>query len=260
VPGLLLSGLARSAVFAPLEAGGRVGAVVQRLSNSIALGMFRDGEQLPAQQDLAADLGVSLVTLREALSQLQERGLVETRRGHRGGSFVRLNSGVSTARARQRLYRMSSHDLVDLADMQRAVSGQASRLAAARSTPDFVTRLIGHIDLLERTTALGERRCIDGRFLIEVAAASQSVRLTRAEMALQAEVNELRWLVATDGQHDEHDDDAPDVRLRDVVASHRGLVDAIGSGDEELAQSAAETRVADDLTRLLGMHKQMMGV
>jgi len=253
LPGLLLSGLARSAVFAPLEPGGRVGAVVQRLSDSIALGMFRDGEQLPAQQELAADLGVSLVTLREALSQLQERGLVETRRGHGGGSFVRLNSGVSTARARQRLYRMSSHDLVDLADMQRAVSGQAGRLAAARSTPDFVTRLSGHIDLLERTPEPGERRCIDGRFLIEVAAASQSVRLTRAEMQLQAEANALRWLTGAGG-------DADGERHREVVACHRALVLAIGAGEEDEAQSLAERRVADDLVRLLGLHRQMMGV
>lgn len=256
MPGLLLSSLARSAVFAPLEPGGRVEAVVQRLSDSIALGMLRDGEQLPAQQDLAADLGVSLVTLREALSQLQQRGLVETRRGHGGGSFVRLNSSASTARARRQLYRMSSHDLVDLADMQRAVSGQASKLAAARITPDFVGRLTSHIDNLEHATAIGERRRVDGRFLIEVAAASQSVRLTRAEMQLQAEVNELRWLPASD---DDGDDDRAE-RHRAVIASHRELVAAIGAGDEAGAQSIAERRVDDDLRRLLGLHMRMLGV
>lgn len=227
-------------------------AVVQRLSDSIALGMLRDGEQLPAQQDLAAELGVSLVTLREALSQLQQRGLVETRRGHGGGSFVKLNSNASTARARQQLYRMSSHDLVDLADMQRAVSGQASRLAAARITPDFVARLTTHIDHLEHATVIGDQRRIDGRFLIEVAAASQSVRLTRAEMQLQAEVNELRWM------HTSDDDRAP--HLQTVVGNHRVLLEAIGAGDSARAQAVAEDRVDADLQRLLGMHMRMLGV
>ena len=152
---------------------------------------------------------------------------------------------------------MSSHDLVDLADMQRAVSGQASRLAAARITPDFVARLTTHIDHLEHAGVIGERRRIDGRFLIEVAAASQSVRLTRVEMQLQAEVNELRWLTASDGDEGEHEQTT---HLHKVVASHRQLVAAIGAGDEDRAQGVAEQRVDADLQRLLGLHMQMLGV
>ena len=82
MPSLLLSGLARSVMFAPIDpGGGRVEAVANRLSDSISLGMLRDGDQLPAQQDLAGHLGVSLITLRDALALLKERGLIETRRG-----------------------------------------------------------------------------------------------------------------------------------------------------------------------------------
>lgn len=253
--GLRLSTLARSAVFAPLQAGGRVDAVVQRLTDSMALGMLHDGEQLPAQQDLAADLGVSLVTLREALSQLQQRGLVETRRGHRGGSFVRLNPEASAVAARQRLYRMSSHDLVDLADMQRAVSGQASRLAALRGTPDFVARLTTFLEHLDNAGGVGERMRMDGRFLIEVAAASQSVRLTRAEMRLQAEVSELRWLPAASGGGT----DSLALDHREVMATHRRLVAAIEVADGALAQSVAEDRIDADLQRLIALHMHLLG-
>lgn len=254
MPGVLLSSLARSAVFAPLESGGRVEAVVERLSDSIALGMLRDGEQLPAQQDLAADLGVSLVTLRDALAQLQQRGLIETRRGHGGGSFVKLNATTSNARTRRRLYRMSSHDLIDLADMQRAVSGQASRLAAARGTDEFVDRLGAQIDHLQHCTEIAERMRLEGRFLIEVAAASQSVRLTRAEMKLQAEVNDLRWLVSANGDDDSA---AHSAHHRAIMESHRSLVAAIGHSDEARAQSIAEARVDEELRRLLGLHMQL---
>ena len=254
VPGLRLSTLARSAVFAPLQSGGRVEAVVQRLTDSIVLGMLDDGEQLPAQQDLAAGLGVSLVTLREALAQLQQRGFIETRRGQGGGSFIKHNPSASVAAARRRLYHMSSHDLVDLTDMQRAVSGQASRLAATRGTPDFVARLSAHLDFLEAADGVEERMRIDGRFLIEVAAASQSVRLTRAEMRLQAEVNELRWLAPTT-------DDDPALALDhpDVVATHRLLIAAIDAADGPAAQSIAEERIDADLRRLIGLHVQLLG-
>ncbi|WP_181779928.1 GntR family transcriptional regulator, partial [Pseudonocardia pini] len=63
-------------------------AVVRRLGSAIALGIIVDGEQLPAELQLAASLNVSTVTLRDALSDLRARGLVATRRGRGGGSFV----------------------------------------------------------------------------------------------------------------------------------------------------------------------------
>lgn len=255
MPGLRLSTLARSAVFAPLQSGGRVEAVIQRLTDSIVLGILDDGEQLPAQQDLAAGLGVSLVTLREALSQLQQRGLVETRRGQGGGSFIRHNVTTSAAAARRRLYRMSTHDLVDLTDMQRAVSGQAARLAATRGTPDFVARLRTHVDHFEVARSVDESMRIDGRFLIEVAAASQSVRLTRAEMRLQAEANELRWLAAP---IDDRDDPLA-LDHRDVVAIHRRLITAVAAGDGPTAQSIAEERIDADLQRLVALHMRLLG-
>src|SRR4028118_286256 len=86
----LLSGDARRAVFAPLDDGAlRSEAVVRRVGSAIGLGLLGDGEQLPTEADLATMLNVSTVTLREALAELRGLGLVETRRGRGGGSFVR---------------------------------------------------------------------------------------------------------------------------------------------------------------------------
>jgi GntR family transcriptional regulator len=46
------------------------------------------GDRLPAEGDLAAALGVSRMTLRQALAALESRGLVQRRRGRAGGTFV----------------------------------------------------------------------------------------------------------------------------------------------------------------------------
>jgi DNA-binding GntR family transcriptional regulator len=79
------------ALFGPLDdAGGRREAVARRLGGAIALGLLGDGEQLPSEQELATSLNVSTVTLRDALADLRQKGLVETRRGRGGGSFVRV--------------------------------------------------------------------------------------------------------------------------------------------------------------------------
>src|SRR5687768_10641430 len=88
-PVRLLSGDARNAVFAPVADGSaRREVVARRLGGAIALGLIGDGEQLPSELELATSLNVSTVTLRDALADLRARGLVVTRRGRGGGSFV----------------------------------------------------------------------------------------------------------------------------------------------------------------------------
>ena len=79
----------RAAVFAALDTGRRADAVVRRLADGIALGILAPDEQLPSETELADTFGVSPVTVREALTILREQGLVATRRGRGGGSFVR---------------------------------------------------------------------------------------------------------------------------------------------------------------------------
>src|SRR6266542_5165343 len=107
---------AHVAVFAPLDPAGRVELVARRLSDAIVLGLLRDGEQLPSESDLALQLGVSTVTVREALTSLRHQEMVETRRGRGGGSFVRAPSDPATALLRTRLEELSLGDLRDLCD------------------------------------------------------------------------------------------------------------------------------------------------
>lgn len=61
-------------------------AVRDRLLSRITRGKLRPGSQLPAEPELAAELGVSRATLREALRSLQDEGLLTRARGT--GTFV----------------------------------------------------------------------------------------------------------------------------------------------------------------------------
>ncbi|HEY2505369.1 MAG TPA: GntR family transcriptional regulator [Streptosporangiaceae bacterium] len=58
------------------------------LANAIAGGQLSVGDRLPTEHDLAAILGVSRMTLRHALSELAQRGLVTRTVGRGGGTFV----------------------------------------------------------------------------------------------------------------------------------------------------------------------------
>ncbi len=74
--------------FAPLETVERGEEIARRLRHAIELGVLEDGAQLPSESELAARMRVSTLTLRAALAELRHLGLLETRRGKGGGSFV----------------------------------------------------------------------------------------------------------------------------------------------------------------------------
>jgi GntR family transcriptional regulator, transcriptional repressor for pyruvate dehydrogenase complex len=241
-------------VFAPLASGGRVDAVVERLSQAIRLGLIRDGEQLPNEQDLATHFGVSTVTLREALSSLRQQGLVETRRGRGGGSFVRASSDISVARVRSRLRQMTTHELRDIGDLHRAIFGSAAQLAAERTSNELLNRLTKHVDRLRGAKTMAARRKADGRFHIEVAAASQSVRLTAAEMQIQTEIGDLMWLPFPDqpADHDSYHEQ--------VIDQHAQLAAAIDMGHADDGRRLAEQHVEEGIERLIELHLMLVSV
>ena len=104
------------------------------MGSAIALGLLGDGEQLPAETELATMLNVSTVTLRDALAELRELGLVETRRGRGGGSFVRARDDALAELADARLAELGTTDLRELGDAHGAVAATAARLAAGRAS------------------------------------------------------------------------------------------------------------------------------
>jgi GntR family transcriptional regulator len=62
--------------------------IEQWLIDTIGRGELATGDQLPREDEFAAQLGVSRMTLRQALSSLQSKGVVSRRTGRRGGTFV----------------------------------------------------------------------------------------------------------------------------------------------------------------------------
>lgn len=65
----------------------RADRVYSHLKSAIEQGQYPEGSALPTQPALARTIGVSTVTLRQALDRLAEEGFVEARQGH--GTFVR---------------------------------------------------------------------------------------------------------------------------------------------------------------------------
>ncbi|MFJ2029475.1 FadR/GntR family transcriptional regulator [Streptosporangium sp. NPDC087985] len=230
-----ISGDARLAAFAPVDSTARVDAVVRRLTDAITLGLLADGEQLPSEAGLAARLGVSTVTLREALMALRQQGMVETRRGRGGGSFVRVPPEAPEVAGRLRAFTVE--ELRDLGDHYAAIAGAAARLAAQRALPEDVVPLRRTLQEMADARDGAQLRRLHGRFHIEVAAVSQSARLTQEEIRLQADIGPLLWLAHLE-------EDGPSAR-------HHAIAEAIHRGDDDHARSLAERHVLEAVEHLI---------
>ena len=233
-------GGAREAVFTPIGTQPRVDAVVRRLGDAIELGLLADGEQLPGEPELAAQLGVSTVTLREALMALRQRGMVTTRRGRGGGSFVTVPEGPVEDRLLSHLAGWSTEELRDLGDHWTAVSGSAARLAAQRTEPGDLRQLHRSLGELGEAEDRSARSRVHGRLHVELAAAAQSARLTREEIGIHAEAGALLCLVLGD-----------DTYLKDVCDRHRSVISAVHDGADERARTLAEECVQTSMGRLV---------
>jgi DNA-binding FadR family transcriptional regulator len=235
-------GGARRAIFAPVDNLARVEAVVHRLGDAIELGLLADGEQLPGESELAGLLGVSTVTLREALMALRQQGLVTTRRGRGGGSFVSLPAVPAEERLRARLRGWSTEELRDLGDHWAALSAAAARLAADRTAPEDLQPLRRTVEELTRAGDAAARSRVYGRFHVELAAAAQSARLTREQVALQTEIGALPCLVLSD-----------DAYREEVAERHRAVLSAVQDGARDSAGALAERCVRESTARLIGV-------
>src|ERR1700754_1208321 len=80
--------LASDALLRPVRPGNPFEDTVERLLQTIRLGVLAPGESLPPERELAARLGVSRDTVREAIKSLADAGYVVSRRGRYGGTFL----------------------------------------------------------------------------------------------------------------------------------------------------------------------------
>ena len=234
-----------ASLIAPLGNAGRAVEIADRLTEAIHLGLFADGEHLPPEVEFAQHLGVAPMTLREAIAVLRKRGLVETRRGRNGGTFVKRVAEPPIEPDVARLAAVSIGELRDLADEQTAISGMAARLAAERSTARDLKRIAMLSDKLADTASRGASMKADSRFHVEIAIATRSERLLRREVALRAESSGLLWLPYLSAED-----------KASIVLEHRRIVDAIESEDGDAAQAAAIEHVHADLRRL-SSHRRM---
>jgi GntR family transcriptional regulator, transcriptional repressor for pyruvate dehydrogenase complex len=123
--------------------------IVQQIEESVLNGKLKPGDQLPAERELAQQLGVSRTAVREAVKALREKGLVEAYSGR--GTFV---TDGTTQAARQSFDLMvkigQQEGAPHLAELRLILEPGIAALAAVRVTEDDLAAMREAVAVMDR--------------------------------------------------------------------------------------------------------------
>lgn len=188
--------------------------VTRLLRDEIVDGVRAPGSRL-VERELAAELGVSRIPVRDALRQLVAEGIVTPR--PRSWAVVR---------------EFSAADVADLHEVRSAFERLAFGLAAERRTDEGLRRLRGIVDeelaAAARDDAVAARRAA-ADFHEAVSALAANDLLNELQRTLRSR---MRWLLS------QHDD------LMGIAREHAALYDAIAAGDSDRVDALVDAHLA----------------
>jgi GntR family transcriptional regulator, transcriptional repressor for pyruvate dehydrogenase complex len=187
----------------------------QFLRSLIFAGRLAPGDRLPPERELADRLGISRVTLRLALKNLEGAGYIVTDRGRAGGSSVNSEEGL--IRCWKQWIDLHTDTLEYLLEFRRTVESRLAALAARRRTLD---------DLHAIEIALNNERAVEDRAI----ASGANERIHRA---IARAAHSPRLFVAGNAARGELFN--PVVFLPEMHASHYAMFEAIQAQDEARA-------------------------
>ena len=133
--------------------------IVAWIEDMILKGELKPGERLPNEPDLARMFGVSRGALREALSVLKAKGIVERRPGR--GTYIRrirraeLLNGLATRKGDDEVF-------LDLLEVREWLGSKVVELAIERGTPKDIEKIRDALQLLPRVVSKGTPSPLEG--------------------------------------------------------------------------------------------------
>ncbi|MEU0034505.1 FCD domain-containing protein [Streptomyces sp. NPDC006333] len=226
-------------VLRPVRAGNGFEEALEQILQVVRLGLVPGGERLPAERELAERLGISRVTLREVLKVLQDQGLVESRRGRYGGTFVRPKA---TAPGQDELRRrIAGVDIEDVLRFREVLEVGAAGLCAAHGLDDDRAGRLREALARTHDAPLADYRRLDTMLHLTLAELAGSPSLTAQYAAVRASVNDLLDCIPLLVRNLEHSQ-----------RQHTALVEAVLDGDADGAREMMREHCAGTAALLRG--------
>ena len=234
-------------VLRPVRQGNAFEETVERLLSVIKLGIIPTDGRFPAERELAAQLGVSRLTLREAIRELHGAGYVSSRRGRFGGTFVTYRRPAPDAAEARRLARQQGDSLADALTFRHAVETGAAEVLAGQCADGAGLRiretLLGR---LADVAAAGpeDYRRLDTLFHLSIGELTGSSLLATACADARFRLNDLLTAIPVLQRNIDH-----------AARQHEAIVAAILAGD----RVGARTAVAEHLDGTAALLRGFLG-
>jgi GntR family transcriptional repressor for pyruvate dehydrogenase complex len=202
--------------------------IVEQLCDHISARDMQVGERLPAERELAGQLGVSRASLSQALVALEVQGILSVRHGD-GAVLVRRPVGDMAIRA----LREHADRLPEVIEAREALEVKLAELAAARRSDDEMRAIDHALDIMEAEVSGGERGVSgDELFHQAVTAAAHSPLLARlmgeiAELIRETRIESLSQSDRPRSSLEGHRRIAEAIRREDPVEAGRAMADHI---------------------------------
>ncbi|MDZ7875194.1 MAG: FadR/GntR family transcriptional regulator [Rhizobium sp.] len=211
--------------------------VVQQIELLILDGVLRDGDRLPGERELAQSLEVSRPILRDALKELENRGLLISHHG--GGTFVADIIGQVFSKPITDLISRHARATRDYLEYRRELEGLTAELAAQRATDTdkaLLSRIIEDMRHAHGTQEPEDELAADVEFHNAVGEAAHNIILLHTMRACYRLLSEgiffNRKAVFS----------LPNAREQ-LLDQHVAIHDAILAGDPEAAKAAAQAHI-----------------
>jgi DNA-binding FadR family transcriptional regulator len=225
------------ALLRPVRLGNAFEDTVGRLLQMIRLGVLAPGESLPPERELAARLGVSRDTVREAIKSLADAGYLVSRRGRYGGTFL----ADELPRHRPDAPRIARADIDDALRLREILEVGAARMAAGRTLTAAEREVLWAKLTDVRAADPHDYRRLDSRLHLAIAEAAGSPSLVplvaENRMRLNALLDQIPLLPLNITHSDQQ---------------HEAIVVAILAGDADGAANAMAAHVGGSAALLHG--------
>jgi GntR family transcriptional repressor for pyruvate dehydrogenase complex len=211
-----------------------------QLKNQLMEGVWKAGEKLPSESELCASLGVSRVTVRAAIQQLEILGLVETRHG--GGNFVKEFSSANAMNELHPLIQISENqDIITILEYRKIIEKGTIGLIAPKITTADIEKLEETYQLMVSLSDSNESQKqaeADHLFHYQLARITNNPIIIKVyeiiNVILAAAMVEVVRLLGTE------------MGLR----YHRQLIDALKTGDKALCESTMEAHIEETIRKI----------
>jgi GntR family transcriptional regulator, transcriptional repressor for pyruvate dehydrogenase complex len=206
---------------------------IEKIKSMIVSGALRAGDKLPREADLAAELGLSRSSLREAVRALALVNILDVRQGD--GTYVTSLQVPLLLEALSFIVDFHRDATVlEFLRVRRILEPAATAMAAERITPEQIAELRALLDRLGPHPGVEELVANDLEFHRKIVACSGNAVLCSLLETLSGPTTRARvWRGLTQSGATER-----------TLSEHRAIVDALAAGEPEVARSWATVHIA----------------